>query len=129
MSLVPPSLRPGHSNGSSTGFSKQPSAWSNPGLPSGSGSGDDGERHEDGGPVPSLQRSNSGRLPPAYRASWDAQDPPPPHPDVAMSVGGYGSDVGEGPSAPPQVGSPGGLMSPGVSQYPRDVKLPTGPPS
>ncbi|CDO72051.1 hypothetical protein BN946_scf184943.g86 [Trametes cinnabarina] len=33
------------------------------------------ERHEDGGPVPALQRSASGRLPPAYRHSWEANDP------------------------------------------------------
>ncbi|KAI8971135.1 hypothetical protein BD414DRAFT_426655 [Trametes punicea] len=33
-------------------------------------------RHEDAGPLPVLQRSASGRLPPAYRHSWEASDPP-----------------------------------------------------
>ncbi|KAI9064694.1 hypothetical protein FKP32DRAFT_577122 [Trametes sanguinea] len=34
------------------------------------------DRHEDGGPLPALQRSASGRLPPVYRRSWDVTDPP-----------------------------------------------------
>ncbi|KDQ49994.1 hypothetical protein JAAARDRAFT_63400 [Jaapia argillacea MUCL 33604] len=34
------------------------------------------ERHEDGGPVPQLARSNSGRLPPAYQPAWDAAQQP-----------------------------------------------------
>ncbi|OSD02466.1 hypothetical protein PYCCODRAFT_1445134 [Trametes coccinea BRFM310] len=35
------------------------------------------DRHEDAGPIPALQRSASGRLPPAYR-SWEASGPPVP---------------------------------------------------
>ncbi|KAJ8496963.1 hypothetical protein ONZ51_g793 [Trametes cubensis] len=36
----------------------------------------DAERHEDAGPVPALQRSVSGRLPPAYRRSWETSEAP-----------------------------------------------------
>ncbi|KAI9064695.1 hypothetical protein FKP32DRAFT_1713824 [Trametes sanguinea] len=42
------------------------------------------DRHEDAGPMPALQRSASGRLPPAYRRSWEASDPPPPVPDLPL---------------------------------------------
>lgn len=110
----------GYSN-SSTGLSKHNLAWSNPTLLS----GEDVDRHEDGGPVPFLQRSASGRLPPAYRESWDARDgpsPPPlsPPPQLSVSVGGIGSDVAEGSSSAPPVLHP---------QYRGDVKHPNGPSS
>ena len=47
-------------------------------------------RHEDGGPVPELVRSASGRLPPAYR-SWERR----PGTDVSGSVSGGGSQISE----------------------------------
>ncbi|KAI0629857.1 hypothetical protein C8Q77DRAFT_1138999 [Trametes polyzona] len=50
---------------------------------------DEPQRHADGGPLPALQRSASGRLPPAYRQSWDPSDTPP------FDVPGYGEEPGE----------------------------------
>ena len=82
----------------------------------------DTERHEDAGPVPFLQRSTSGRLPPAYR-SWDTDEPGEPVPgselgssNASSSVGGrltlVSSESGEQPLRP---------------QYRGDVKSPLGP--
>ncbi|KAI9064693.1 hypothetical protein FKP32DRAFT_1757273 [Trametes sanguinea] len=34
------------------------------------------DRHDDAGPLPMLERSASGRLPPAYRSSWEPSGPP-----------------------------------------------------
>ncbi|KAI0351453.1 hypothetical protein OH77DRAFT_939571 [Trametes cingulata] len=67
----------------------------------------DGERHEDAGPVPALQRSASGRLPPAYRHSWEADEPP------AMAAPEY---------VPPPVSESGGQSSSsGAASEPRSV--------
>ena len=87
---------------------------------SGYGGGDGSERHADGGPVPSLQRSASGRLPPAYR-SWEAGAP---------EEGGAASEVGTshgGSSAGGPSTSESGSAPLAPLRYPRDVKMPLGP--
>ncbi|KAI0643035.1 hypothetical protein C8Q79DRAFT_1002797 [Trametes meyenii] len=65
------------------------------------------ERHEDAGPIPALQRSASGRLPPAYRHSWEADSP-------IHNVPGY-SPPEEGGEVPPIPGPPGPGSSVGGS--------------
>ncbi|KAH9846431.1 hypothetical protein C2E23DRAFT_949568 [Lenzites betulinus] len=85
----------------------------------------DGERHEDGGPAAALQRSASGRLPPAYRRSWDGGPDPA---QVALPPSEVGSGSGMGSPSVSGSGSGGGstvlrVVSPG-----RDVKRPLPPP-
>ncbi|KAI0683053.1 hypothetical protein C8Q76DRAFT_762999 [Earliella scabrosa] len=77
----------------------------------------DADRHEDAGPAPHLQRSASGRLPPAYRRSWDATDAAPPLVEVAESETQQGSSSYSGQAE--QV-----RPLPIPQQYPRDVKAP-----
>ncbi|KAI0364084.1 hypothetical protein BV20DRAFT_956960 [Pilatotrama ljubarskyi] len=78
--------------------------WSSPR----SADGND-DRHEDAGPVPALQRSASGRLPPAYRHSWDAEEPPavpppeyPPHTGSESGGQSASSGVASTPRSPPR---------------------------
>ncbi|OJT13646.1 hypothetical protein TRAPUB_9835 [Trametes pubescens] len=89
---------------------------------------DAGERHEDGGPIPALQRSVSGRLPPAYRQSWDASDAgtspvdAPEYAPTAPSEGGSGSmSTGTGSGVTTTTRAPLHLHG--------DVKRPLPPPS
>ncbi|EIW59608.1 uncharacterized protein TRAVEDRAFT_147693 [Trametes versicolor FP-101664 SS1] len=91
---------------------------------------DAGERHEDGGPVPALQRSVSGRLPPAYRQSWDASDAgtsPVDAPEYAPPA------PSEGRSGSVSTGTGTGSGVAGASRAPLhlhgDVKRPLPPPS
>ncbi|KAI0754640.1 hypothetical protein C8Q80DRAFT_1266231 [Daedaleopsis nitida] len=106
----------------------------------------DGERHEDGGPAVHLQRSASGRLPPAYRDEWEGSDAGPaplgsPGSGEGRSGygfgGGYGAGYGQagstyGDGTGSQVGSSvaGGNEVPTSTlrpAYPRDVKVPLVP--
>ena len=105
--------------------------------PSAYGFDEDVERHQDGGPATFLQRSASGRLPPAYQ-SWDEE---PNDVSSAASTSQYnqshsgaGSSVGVDPygaasvagSSEPSVPPPLPPL-PGSQQYPRDVKRPLPP--
>ncbi|KAI0823202.1 hypothetical protein BC628DRAFT_1325508 [Trametes gibbosa] len=81
----------------------------------------DAERHEDGGPVPALQRSASGRLPPAYRQSWDGSEIPP-LPAFAPS------ESGSGPLSPAIVSSTTTELRLVSPPHGRDFKRPLPPP-
>ncbi|KAI0671073.1 hypothetical protein C8Q78DRAFT_1069744 [Trametes maxima] len=93
------------------------------------------ERHEDAGPVPALQRSASGRLPPAYRHSWEADSPihnvpgysPPEEGAEVPPIPGPGSVVGGG-SGSASGGGGGSVVaeawSPVSEVRGRDVKRP-----
>ena len=91
---------------------------------------DEDERHQDGGPVTFLQRSASGRLPPAYQ-SWDEEpndmsvvgEQSQPESGAASSVGAIpsGEPSAAGSSEPALLPPP---PPPEQRQYPRDVKRP-----
>ncbi|KAI0775502.1 hypothetical protein BD413DRAFT_276463 [Trametes elegans] len=91
---------------------------------------DGGERHEDAGPVPALQRSASGRLPPAYRRSWGEGDEPVPDlPDYVPPEHG-GADAGAGVYEHAGSSSQGASAAETVPRVrARDVKAPLPPPS
>ncbi|TBU39129.1 hypothetical protein BD309DRAFT_970393 [Dichomitus squalens] len=83
---------------------------------------EEGERHADAGPVPQLQRSASGRLPPAYR-SWEDEpnelEPEPQWDGPSVTGVPYAAAASSSDAAPlPQT-----PLSP---QYPADVKRPAG---
>ena len=78
------------------------------------------ERHEDAGPVALIQRSTSGRLPPAYR-SWDTNsEPGDPVPGSGLGSSNSNSRAGERLTLVSST-SDEQLLRP---QYQGDVKLP-----
>ena len=77
------------------------------------------ERHEDAGPVPFLQRSASGRLPPAYRSWEQAQEPEEPMPGSELGSSNGASSVGGA-----QTSESGAALQPLRPQYLGDVKTP-----
>ena len=92
--------------------------------------GFDDERHMDGGPVPSLARSNSGRLPPGY-GSWERETTAGAHdgsvvassfsrPSDGQSAYG-GSNFSTGTTEPLQPQR--GPQQQQPQSYPQDVKV------
>ncbi|KAI0718245.1 hypothetical protein C8T65DRAFT_570869 [Cerioporus squamosus] len=115
---------PGSANGltnvTASKYGPQP-GWSQAGSSAG-GYLDDDERHADGGPIPALARSNSGRLPPGY-GSWETNADGSV---VASSSSGptegqsaYGGSSSTGTSEPLQ--SPKQRQQ--QQQYPQDLKV------
>ncbi|KAI1789404.1 hypothetical protein LXA43DRAFT_893016 [Ganoderma leucocontextum] len=86
---------------------------------------EDKDRHKDGGPVPFLHRSASGRLPPAYQ-SWD-DEPSDVVSAMSHSQSGTASSIGAVPSGASAAGYSEPVQPPPPPeqrQYPRDVKRP-----
>lgn len=128
----------GSGTGSQSHYSSRPSKFGPPPPSYPAQDVEEAERHEDGGPVPYLQRSASGRLPPAYRQSWDVDADA----DVNVDVGGGpieefgegigGAGAGAGPGAVSELGSVQGSSVAGAGHFspvspppplPRDVKV------
>ncbi|TFK78782.1 hypothetical protein K466DRAFT_612603 [Polyporus arcularius HHB13444] len=97
--------------------------WSQGGS-SADGYRDDDERHADGGPVPALARSNSGRLPPGY-GSWESNAGATVDGSVVASSSS-GPTEGQSAYGGSSTGTGEPLQSPQQrlqqQQYPRDLK-------
>ncbi len=92
---------------------------------------DESERHQDGGPATFLQRSASGRLPPAYK-SWDEESNDMSsvashsqfHFQSGAASGGGAIPSGASSAAGSLEPVPPPPPPPEQRQYPRDVKRP-----
>ncbi|RPD56168.1 hypothetical protein L227DRAFT_288283 [Lentinus tigrinus ALCF2SS1-6] len=99
----------GVTNVTAAKYGQQPQPWSQAGSSAG---GYDDERHMDGGPVPLLARSNSGRLPPGY-GSWESD-----------SGAADGSVMPASSSAPTEGQSADGSSSAGSSEPLQPLRAP-----